>query len=119
VLADLDRYDVTSAADRIWTVVRALNRYVTERKPWEIAKDEARGAELDQVLYDLADGLRAVAVALAAYLPETAPQILDALGQPRELGWDEVAYGRLRPAEGIAASAPLFPRIDADAAAAS
>jgi methionyl-tRNA synthetase len=119
VLADLDRYDITGAADRIWAVVRALNRYVTERKPWEIAKDDARGAELDQVLYDLADGLRAVAVALAAYLPETAPRILGALGQPLELGWDEVAYGRLRPAEGVAASAPLFPRIEADAAAAA
>jgi methionyl-tRNA synthetase len=119
VRADLDRYDITGAADRIWTLVRALNRYVTEHKPWEIAKDEARSAELDQVLYDLADGLRVVAVALASYLPETAPRILEALGQPPELGWDEVAYGRLRPADGIAASPPLFPRIEADAAAAA
>jgi methionyl-tRNA synthetase len=117
VAADLDRYDVTGALERIWSLVRWLNRYVTDRRPWEIAKDEARAAELDQVLFDLADGLRATAVALGAYLPETAPRILDALGQPHELDWDEVAYGRLRPADGVGAAAPLFPRIEAPAAA--
>src|SRR5262249_8969011 len=117
VAADLDRYDVTGAIERIWLLVRWLNRYVTDRKPWEIAKDDARAADLDQVLYDLSDGLRATAVALAAYLPETAPRILDALGQPSDLAWDEVAYGRLRPAEDVGAAAPLFPRIEAPAAA--
>jgi methionyl-tRNA synthetase len=119
VLGDLDRYDITGAVDRIWSLVRALNRYVTERKPWEIAKDETKAAELDQVLYDLADGLRVVAVALAAYLPETAPRILAALGQTPTLDWDEVAPGRLQAAEGIEAAAPLFPRLETSAAAAA
>ena len=64
------------------------------------------------MLYDLADGLRVAAVALFAYLPETAPKILDALGQPLELGWERVAYGRLAPATAIAAAPPLFPRIE-------
>ena len=67
----LDRFDITGALDAIWEVVRRLNRYVEETAPWQLAKDEARAAELDRVLYDLADGLRAVAVALAPYLPET------------------------------------------------
>lgn len=120
VPSDIDRFDITGAIDRVWTLVRSLNRYVTERRPWEIAKDESRTAELDQVLGDLADGLRVVAVALSAYLPETTPKILDAIGQARDVSWAEVAYGRLRPAEGIAAAEPLFPRIeppaDADAA---
>jgi methionyl-tRNA synthetase len=114
---DLDRFDITGAIDRVWAFVRDLNRHVTENKPWEIAKDPARAAELDQVLYDLAEGLRVTAVALAAYLPETAPAILAALGQPAELGWDRVAYGRLTPVGGIAAAPPLFPRIEVPAAA--
>jgi hypothetical protein len=38
------------------------------------------------VLYDLADGLRAVAVAVAPFLPTTAPRILEALGQPADHG---------------------------------
>jgi methionyl-tRNA synthetase len=114
----LDRYDITGAIERIWSLVRFLNRYVTDRKPWEIAKDDARAAELDGVLYDLADGLRAAAVALAAYLPETAPRILDALAQPADLVWDNVTYGRLQEASGIEAASPLFPRLEPAAAAA-
>ena len=115
----IDAFDITGALDRIWALVRELNRYVTEQAPWTLAKDEANAARLDQVLHDLADGLRAAAVALWAYLPGTSPRILDALGQPADPGWDGVAPGKLVPASGIAASAPLFPRIEtagADAA---
>jgi methionyl-tRNA synthetase len=113
VPSDLDRFDLTNAIDRIWTFVRELNRYVTERAPWTIAKDPDRGAELDQVLFDLADGLRAAAVALSAYLPETAPKILEALAQDDDLSWDRVAPGLLDTSRPIAAAAPLFPRIEA------
>src|SRR5579884_2829102 len=100
--AELDRFEITPAIDRIWGLVRWLNRYVTERKPWEVAKDEARAGEVEAILYDLADGIRAVAVALAAYLPETCDTILDALGQPRDLAWENVAHGRFAAATGIA-----------------
>ncbi|HEY6960667.1 MAG TPA: methionine--tRNA ligase [Gaiellaceae bacterium] len=111
VPAQLDAFDVTGAADRIWALVRELNRYVTERAPWTLAKDDANAAQLDQVLHDLADGLRAAAVALSPYLPETAPKILEALGQPTDVTWERVAAGRLEPAT-IAAAPPLFPRIE-------
>jgi methionyl-tRNA synthetase len=53
-----------------------------------------------------------VAVALAAYLPETAERILGALGQPVTLDWDEVAYGRAESVSGLEAAPPLFPRVD-------
>jgi methionyl-tRNA synthetase len=119
VAAAIDVFDITGAVDRAWTLVRTLNRHVTERKPWELAKDGARADELDQVLFDLADGLRVTAVVLAAYLPESAARILAALGQPHDLGWEQVSYGLLQPAEGIEPAQPLFPRLepaDADAA---
>lgn len=111
VVADLDRFDITSAVERIWDLVRWLNRHVTRTKPWELAKDEQERAALEDVLHDLADGLRVAAIALAAYLPDTSLRILDALGQPSDLAWDGVAYGRLEPAEDIRGAAPLFPRV--------
>ena len=117
VAADLDRFDITSAVDRIWEFVRWLNRYVTERKPWELAKDEARADELASVLHDLADGLRIAAVALAAYVPEASARILAALGQSGGIEWERVAAGRLDAATGIRGAEPLFPRIEAPAAA--
>jgi methionyl-tRNA synthetase len=114
VAARLDTYDLTGALERIWDVVRGLNRCVEERAPWRLADDPTRRDELEQTLYDLADGLIAVAVALASYLPETAPRILSALGaDPDDLRWELVGYGHTPARSGIAAASPLFPRIDA------
>ena len=118
VPAQLEVFDVSAAAETIWLLVRALNKHVEETRPWDLAKDDARAADLDRVLYELADGLRIATVALSAYLPKTAPQILRALGQPEDVVWANVAPGLTVQAEGIAPAAPLFPRIDAPAAAA-
>ena len=112
VAADFDAYDITAALEVIWTFVRELNRYVERTRPWELAKDDAAAEALDRALYTLADGLRAVAVAVASYLPETAPKILRALGQPESLSWGDVAPGRSFAAAGIEAAPPLFPRIE-------
>jgi methionyl-tRNA synthetase len=114
----LDVFDITGGLEEIWKLVRELNRYVEENKPWELAKDESRGAELDDVLYNLVDGLRVVAIALASYLPETSPRILAAIGQPDDLSWDRVAKGLAEPAEGIEAAEPLFPRLEPEPAVA-
>jgi len=114
----LDEFDLTGALDLIWDSVRSLNKFVTDTKPWELAKDETKAGELDRVLYALADGLRAVAVALHAYLPETTPQILRALGQPEDFAWSRVALGQTVEGEGIEPAPPLFPRVEAPAAAA-
>ena len=118
VAARLDAYDITGALERIWEVVRALNRHIEVTAPWQLAKDAARAEELDAVLYDVADGLRVVAVALSAYIPSTAPGILEALGQSSDLSWDNVAYGRTVETSGIEPAEPLFPRIDPPAVAA-
>jgi hypothetical protein len=47
----------------------------------------------------------------------SAARILEALGQPAGLEWDRVAAGRLEAASGISGAEPLFPRIEAPAAA--
>jgi len=114
----LDVFDITGALDAIWGLVRQLNKLVTDTKPWELAKDDAQAPQLDRVLYTLADGLRVTAVALAAYLPKTSPRILEALGQPDDLAWENVAVGKTVPTGGIEAAQPLFPRLEAPATAA-
>ncbi|MGH3011666.1 MAG: class I tRNA ligase family protein, partial [Gaiellaceae bacterium] len=118
VAARLDAFDLTGALELVWELVRGLNRRVEEAAPWELAKDEARGDELDRVLHELADSLRAVAVALASFVPSTSKQILAALGQPIDLAWEGVAAGRTVAASGIGPAEPLFPRVDAPTAAA-
>ena len=107
-----DVFDLTGALERVWEVVRGLNRYVESQAPWQLAKD-GKQDELRATLYDLADGLRIVATALASYVPDTSARILEALGERRDdVAWERVAYGLTSPRTGIASAPPLFPRID-------
>ena len=114
----LDRYDITGGIEEIWLAVRRLNQYVEESAPWQLAKDDARADELTAVLYNLADGLTAIAVAVAPYLPESAPRILEALGQPADdFSLERIRSGTAVAAAGIEPSPPLFPRIELPAVA--
>src|SRR5438105_9016875 len=108
VCEHVDRAELTLALDEIWQRVRRLNRYVEERSPWQLAKDEARAEELDRVLRTLAEGLRSVAVLLWPYMPASMERLLAALGAPdaslasAHLGAGAIA--RVSPIE------PLFPK---------
>jgi methionyl-tRNA synthetase len=82
VAALMDRAEPTQALDRIWQRVRRLNRYVEERAPWQLARDPARAAELDQALASLVEGLRTVNVMLEPYIPESTEKLRAALGAP-------------------------------------
>ena len=113
-----DAWALTDVLEDIWEIVRWLNRHVEETAPWQLAKDESKADELSAVLYDLADAVRAVAVAVSPYLPETAPRILGALRQPVDLSLEQVAYGKTSATEGIEPATPLFPRVDLPTAAA-
>ena len=106
----LDRVEPTAALEAIWVRVRRLNRYVEERAPWRMAKDPATaGGELDVVLSSLAEGLRAVTVALHAYLPDATTSLLGALGRP-DTGWEETRFAPAGSGGSVTPIEPLFPK---------
>jgi methionyl-tRNA synthetase len=106
----VDRAELTGALEVIWQRVRRLNRYVEERAPWQLAKDEAAAGELDRVLSTLVGGLRVLGVLLHPYLPESTDKLLGALGvEGRSLAsarWDSTeGLGRR-----LGQLEPLFPK---------
>jgi methionyl-tRNA synthetase len=109
VQAQLDRADITGALDEVWQRVRRLNRYVEERAPWRLAREEEGSGELDVTLRSLAEGLRVVAVLLHAYIPHSAGRLLEALGQP-ELELEAAGFGARGGGARVAALEPLFPK---------
>jgi len=109
VSALLDEAELSAALEAIWRRVRRLNRYVEEQRPWDLAKDEARAADLDRVLYGLVEGLRTLALVLHPYMPDSTDTLLDALGERgRELSAASTPVSGRRT-ERIAA---LFPKLD-------
>jgi methionyl-tRNA synthetase len=105
----LDGAQLTPALDEIWQRVRRLNRYVEERAPWQLAKDETKAGELDVALRSLAEGLRVVCVLLHAYMPASTEKALAALGQP-ETSLDSARYGSAPGGANVQELEPLFPK---------
>jgi methionyl-tRNA synthetase len=129
--ANIDDCLLHDALGTLWAFVGEANRFVDAEKPWELNKaakagDDAAAARLRVVLGDLIEACRLLALAVAPFLPATAPQILaqlgfawpyadDGNGGPpllEELGWGAHAgeAGTLTEAK------PLFPRLDSETA---
>jgi methionyl-tRNA synthetase len=114
VREQLDRFQITAALEAIWARVRRLNRYVEETKPWELAKSDGDSERLDTVLYNLAEGVRVLALLLHAYMPDSSGRLLEALAEGnRELD----AFGARSGGARIERIPPLFPKLEAASSA--
>jgi methionyl-tRNA synthetase len=106
--------ELTAALERIWQFVRSLNKHVEETAPWKLAKDEASRTDLEQVLYDLAEGLRVCAVLLHPFMPATSVEImrrLGAYGGPEDLLFTRAEWGLSVPGARVVTGDPLFPKL--------
>ncbi len=109
----LQAYQLQSALESIWSVVNRANQYVDQTAPFRLAKDPAQAARLDEVLYNLAEVCRVLAVLLWPFLPATAAKIYAQLGlggEPDKLS--AAQWGGLAEGHTIGEVAPLFPRKD-------
>jgi methionyl-tRNA synthetase len=108
----LDRAELSQALEEAWKLVRRLNRYVEETRPWELAKDEADPERLDEVLYNLVEGLRVTTLLLVPYLPQTSETLLAALAEDSRALAD---FGSRAGGQGVERVPPLFPKIETPA----
>jgi methionyl-tRNA synthetase len=104
----MDRAEATQALELIWQRVRRLNRYVEERAPWKLARDDGGGNALDETLASLFEGIRVVTLLLHPYIPEATRVLLDAFDlQDTDFSlarWQERTSGMTDVLE------PLFPK---------
>ncbi len=117
VIADtarlLDENKLQGALQSIWQLVNRANQYVDQTAPFKLAKDPAQAARLDEVLYNLTETCRVLAVLLNPFLPGTSAKIYAQLGLPGSPEKFELAqWGRLSAGHQIGDPAPLFPRKD-------
>jgi methionyl-tRNA synthetase len=110
----LKQNQLQSALQSIWGLVTRANQYVDQTKPFSLAKDPAQARRLDEVLYNLTETCRVLAVLLWSFLPGTAVKIYAQLGltsTPDKL--DAATWGGLPAGHKIGEPAPLFPRKEA------
>jgi methionyl-tRNA synthetase len=113
--ADLAALAYNKYLQTAWQLVTRANRYVEENAPWSLAKKNDM-ERLASVLYNLAESLRIIGLALYPVIPGTAQKIWKSIGVAREISAcrmrDEIAWGGLKPGTAIQPGEQLFPRID-------
>jgi len=98
----------------IWDFINVTNKYIVEREPWALAKDQSAAARLNTIMYNILEALRVVAVFIMPFMPETAEEILKRLGIEE---WESQDYESVRKWGGLAAGnsltrgESLFPRV--------
>ena len=112
VTADMDNLTIPQALMEIFAVIQRANKYIDETAPWALAKDEANKERLESVLYHLCEALRVTGILLNAYLPSTAPKMMDQLGlDASALDLSKTVYGA-QETYTVHKGDALFPRID-------
>ena len=114
----ITKLDFQGGINVIMEFCKTVNGYVTAKEPWSVAKDPARKAELEEILYNTAESLRALAVLLHPIMPISTTKLWASLGASQSLGAigsqkiSEVTnWGQLKPGTRISKGEILFPRL--------
>ncbi len=106
----LEKNELQAALQSIWSLVNLANKYIEDTAPFKLEKDPAQAKRLDEVLYNLLEVSRILAVLLWPFLPGTAVKIYHQLGlnsSPDQ--FSTTAWGGMQAGNKIGVVTPLFP----------
>jgi methionyl-tRNA synthetase len=111
--AHYEKHEIQDALTTIWSLITRANQYVDQTAPFKLAKDPSQSARLDEVLYNLSEVCRLIAILISPILPDTSAKILEQLNlgsSPQTIA--NLAWAGLPAGHQIGQPAPLFPRKD-------
>lgn len=112
----LEQNQLQAGLQTVWSLIARANQYVDQTAPFKLAKDPSQAKRLDEVLYNLAETCRVLAVLLWPFLPATADRIYAQLGLSGSADrFADSVWGSLAPGHAIGEVVPLFPRRDSRA----
>lgn len=111
----VEAYEFNRALEALWSMIARADKFISDAKPWELAKSEELREVNGAVLYRAAETIRWLAVLLYPAMPESCAAIGRQLGldaglkdtDPTQLKWGGLAEG-----SPLGEVAPLFPRVD-------
>tara|TARA_Y100000588_G_scaffold3000_1_gene4018 strand:- start:15792 stop:17369 length:1578 start_codon:yes stop_codon:yes gene_type:complete len=113
LVGELRANQLQAGLQTIWGFVARMNQYIDETAPFKLAKDESQSFRLGEVLYNLAEGCRLLAVWLQPFLPTTSARIFGQLNLPNDLvNIANSSWGELPEGHQAGQPEPLFPRRD-------
>lgn len=114
-LQAFDDFAFHRALEAVWGAIAKIDKFISDAKPWDLAKDENQRETLNAVLYRAVETLRWLCVLLYPAMPGATAKIYHQIGlsedlsklNPETLKWGELATGTR-----IGEIAPVFPRLD-------
>jgi len=109
--AEINSLKFNLVLEKIWTLVFELNKYITDEKPWEIKN----GRRLEQVLYNIAEGIRIIGILIYPFMPSTAEKIFEQLGlDKKDILAKNLKFGIIKNTTKTRRGEVLFKKIDAE-----
>jgi methionyl-tRNA synthetase len=110
----LEAWEIGNALHSIWNFVRRTNQYLEQSKPWQLARQPEKEAQLDTVLYSAAEAMRLLALFLAPFIPNATDRIMGqlGLGTVGASAWAREGTWGSRPLSRVVTGPLLFPRIE-------
>ena len=109
----MDELKPNEAIQEIWKLVSKANKYIDLSTPWILAK-EKNTQRLNQVLYNLVECIRIIAIPLQMCFVDTPEKIFEQIGVSKEeILWDSAKkFGVLKSGTKVKKGEILFPRIE-------
>ncbi len=111
VEAKMEELRVADAITEIFNLFKRCNKYIDETMPWALAKDEGKKDRLETVLCNLLESIKAGAVLLEPFMPETSEKILSQLGDGKVTEKPEILFARLDLEEVLKRVEELHPSV--------
>lgn len=112
----MDKMDISPTIKLVWAFISRTNKYIDETAPWALAKDPAKKARLNTVMYNLVESLRIISVLIAPFMPTTAEKIWNQLGIAQAFAAVQFAdiksWGKTPVGTKVNKPEQLFPRIE-------
>ena len=111
-----DEYDLANVIPEIWTIVSRTNKYIDEKAPWALAKEE-KTEELRNTMYYLIENLRKIAILIRPFMENTSNSILNQIGitESKLKNWDSIKeYPIFEGISVIEKGEPIFMRLNVE-----
>lgn len=109
----MDDLKTNAAISEIWKLISKANKYIDLSMPWILAKEENKD-RLNQVLYNLVETIRIIAIPLQCFFVDTPKKIFNQIGvNSDETTWESSKeFGVIKNGTKVSKGEILFPRIE-------
>ncbi|MEK6558617.1 MAG: class I tRNA ligase family protein, partial [Planctomycetota bacterium] len=113
IVHEMEELQFSRALEIIWEFINRANKFIEEKKPWQLAKTSTAKPQLAAVIGSLARSIKDISVLIYPFMPKTAVEIQKQLGiiednQSLCLEFDQ----GFKEGTVVRKGKPLFPRIE-------